>query len=73
MDLLEDLKVSFLNFNLLIVKIYIIYKMLVLLKSPLNYHKDNILECLFKEYNRLLFLKKHILFFTAYNDGNFKS
>ena len=32
--------------------------MLVLLKNHLNYFKDSILECFFKEYNRLLFFKK---------------
>ena len=42
MDLLEDLKMSLLNFNF--VMIYIIHKMLVLLKSHLNYLKDNISE-----------------------------
>ena len=40
MDLLEDLKVSVLNFNFLM--IYIIHKMLVLLKNNLNYLKDSI-------------------------------
>ena len=49
MDLLEDLKMLFLNFDFLI--IYIICKMLQLLK---NYLKDSIFECFFKEYDRLL-------------------
>ena len=40
MDLLEDLKVSVLNFNF--VMIYVIHKMLVLLKNNLNYLKDSI-------------------------------
>ena len=53
MDLLEDLKMSLLNFNL--VMIYIIHKMFVLLENNLNYLKDSIFECFFKEYNRLLF------------------
>ena len=52
MDLLEELKKSLKNFNL--VMIYIIHKMLVLLKNHLIYLKDSILECFFKEYNRLL-------------------
>ena len=43
MDLLENLKMSLLNFNF--VMIYIIHKMLVLLKSHLNYLKDSIFEC----------------------------
>ena len=45
MDLLEDLKFIF-------VMIYIIHKLLVLLKNHLNYLKDIIFECIFKEYNR---------------------
>ena len=49
MDLLEDLKISLLNFSF--VMIYIIQKMLVLLKNHLNYLKDNIFECFFKKYN----------------------
>ena len=53
MDLLEDLKMSLLNFSF--VMIYIIHKILVLLKNHLNYLKDNIFECFFKKYNRLLF------------------
>ena len=53
MDLLEDLKMLILNFNFLM--IYIIYKMLVLLKNQLNDLKDSIFECFFKEYNKLLF------------------
>ena len=54
MDLLEDLKMTLLNFNL--VMIYIIHKMLVLLKNHLNYLKDSILECFFKKYNGLFYL-----------------
>ena len=47
MDLLEDLKILFLNFSF--VMIYISYKMLVvLLKNHLNYLKDNIFN-FFKE------------------------
>ena len=52
MDLLEDLKISLLNF--IFVMIYIIHKILVLLKNHLNYFKD-IFKCFFKEYNRLSF------------------
>ena len=40
MDLLEDLKMLLLNFNFDM--IYIIHKMLVLLKNHLNYLKDSI-------------------------------
>ena len=57
MDLLEDFKILILNFN--VVMIYIIHKMLVLLKINLNYLKDNIFECFFQKYNRLLFFKKN--------------
>ena len=56
MDLLKDLKVPLLNFSF--VMIYIIHKMLVLLKNHLNYLKDNIFECFFEEYNRLFFFLK---------------
>ena len=35
--------------------IYIIRKMLVLIRNNLNYLKDDNFECFFKEYNRLLF------------------
>ena len=48
-----DLKISLLNFSF--VMIYIIHKMLVLLKNHLKYRKDNIFECFFKKYNRLFF------------------
>ena len=47
MDLLEDLRMSFLNFNF--VMIYIIHKILELLKNHLIYLKDNIFECFFKK------------------------
>ena len=47
-----DLKISLLNFSF--VMIYIIHKMLLLLKNHMNYLKDNIFECFFKEYHRLL-------------------
>ena len=60
MDLLEDLKMSLLNFSF--VMIYIVCKMLVLLKNYLNYLKDNIFECFFKKHNKLLFFKKKIIF-----------
>ena len=49
--------------NLNFFMIYIIHKMLVLLKNYLNYLKDSIFECFLKEYNRLLF------FFKTYNNG----
>ena len=52
MDLLENLKMSLLNF--IFVMIYIIHKMLLLIKNNLNYLKSNIFRMLFKEYKRLL-------------------
>ena len=54
-SLLEDLKMSLLNFSF--VMVYIILKMLVLLKNYQNYLKDNIFEFFGKKYNRLLFFK----------------
>ena len=64
MNLLEDLKMSISNFNFLM--IYKIHKMLVLVKNNLNYVKDSIFECFFKEYNRLLIFFK-LIFFITYN------
>ena len=60
MDLLEDLKMSLLNFNF--VMIYVIHKMLALLKSNLNCLKYSIFEWLFKEHNKHLFCKKSLFF-----------
>ena len=47
-----DLKISLLYFGF--VMIYIIHKILLLLKNHMNYLKDNIFKCFFKEYHRLL-------------------
>ena len=43
--------------------IYITQNILVLLKNQLNYLKDSIFECLFKEH----------FFFITFNDGKIKS
>ena len=43
MNFLEDLRMSLFNINF--VMIYIIHKMLVLLKHHMNYLKDNIFKC----------------------------
>ena len=43
-----DLRISLLNSNFSM--IYIIHKILVLIKNHLNYLKDNILEFFFKKY-----------------------
>ena len=56
LNLLEDLKKSILNFSFIM--IYTIHKILVLIKNHLNYLKDNIFECFFKEYNILLIFLK---------------
>ena len=60
-DFLKDLKMSLLSFNFLI--LYIVHKMLVLLKNRLNYLKNSIFECFFNEFSRLsIFLKKSNFF-----------
>ena len=64
MNLLEDLKMTPLDFNFVI--IYIIDKMLALLKNHLNYLIDCILEYCLKEYNRLLFLFFKNYFFSQH-------
>ena len=45
-----------LNFNF--VMVYVIDKILVLLENNPNHLQDNIFECFFKKYNRLLFFLK---------------
>ena len=56
---------SLLNFNF--VMIYIIHKMLALLKNYRNHYRHSIFKCFFKEYNRLLlcfflnFFSQHIM------------
>ena len=61
MDLLEDLRMSLLNCNFIM--IHIIHKILILIKNHLNYLRDNIFECFFKKYKRLLpFFLLKILF-----------
>ena len=50
MNLLDDLKILLLNFNC--VMISITNKMFVSLKNHLNYLKDSIFECFFRENNR---------------------
>ena len=60
MDLLKDLQVSLLDFN--IVMNYIIHKMLVLIRKNLTYLKNSIFKYFFKEYSRLLlFFKNNFL------------
>ena len=70
MDLLKDLTMSLLNFNFLM--IYIIHKMLLLLKNHLNYLKSSTFEWFFKDYIRLFIFFK-TFFFVTYNNRKFKS
>ena len=58
-----DLTISLLNFNSAM--IYIIHKILALIRNHLNYLEDNLF---FKKYNRLPFFLKKILFLIIYND-----
>ena len=60
MDLWEDLKMLFLNFNFNM--IYIIHKMLVLIKNRLNCNKDSIFKFFFREHNRLLIFFENYFF-----------
>ena len=53
-----DLRTLLLSFNFPM--IYIIHKMLILIKNHLYYYKDNIFEFFCKNNNRLLFFKKLI-------------
>ena len=46
---------NYVTFEFSFAMVYVIHKMLVLLKNHLNYLKDNIFKCFFKKYNRLLF------------------
>ena len=59
MDFLEDLKISLLNFTFAM--IYIIHRMLLLLKNHLNLPKDNISKCFFVK--NFFFL---LIFFITY-------
>ena len=47
MELLEDLRMSLLSFNF--VMIYIIQKILGWVKNQLNYLEDNICKCFFRK------------------------
>ena len=60
MALLRDCQISLLNFS--IAMIYIVHKMLVLVRNHLNYLKDNIFNYLFKSYHRFLLSEKKIVF-----------
>ena len=58
MNLLEDIKMSLLNFNF--VMIYIIHKMLLLLKNHVNYLRNSIFECFLRRV--IFFLLKKAFF-----------
>ena len=60
MDFLEDLKISLLNFTFAM--IYIIHRMLLLLKNHLNLPKDNISKCFFmKNFFFLIFFITYLM------------
>ena len=59
MNLLEDFRISLLNFNF--VMIYIIHKILVLLKNHLNHLKDNIFESFSRSIIDFFLKKKRIV------------
>ena len=56
-----SLRILLFKFNFAM--IYIIHKILILIKNHMNYFKDNIFTCFFKKYKRLLFFKKIIFFY----------
>ena len=58
MNLLEDIKMSLLSFNF--VMIYIIHKMLLLLKNHVNYLRNSIFECFLRRV--IFFLLKKAFF-----------
>ena len=47
-DLLEDLNIFLSHFNF--VMVYMIHKMLVLIKNSLNYLQDSVFKCFLNEY-----------------------
>ena len=65
-----DLRIYFFHFNFAM--IHIIHKILVLIENHMNYLKDNLFEFFLKKYDRLLFLKKKLIFFIIYNNAKSK-
>ena len=53
--------------------IYLIHKMLVLLKNHLVYLEDYIFAFFFKKYNKFLSILKKLFFFITYNDEKSKA
>ena len=68
MYILEGLKMLLLNFNFIM--IYIIHKVLVLLKNHMNYLKDSISKCFVKSIIDFYFFTKRIYFFAQHMIGN---
>ena len=71
MNLLENLKMSRLIFSF--VMIYIIHKMLVLLKITWIISKIILLNAFLRSIIDFYFLKKNLFFFIIYNDGKSKA
>ena len=59
---------SLLNFSFVI--IYIIHKILVLLKNNLTHLKNSIFECFLRSITDFYFFQKNV-FFITYNNGEF--
>ena len=71
MDLLEDLKISLLNFDFIM--IYIIHKMFLLFKNQLNYLKNSIFEFFLRStVDLLLEYTLELFFFITYNNEKLK-
>ena len=60
MNVLEDLKMSLSNFSYAMV--YIIHKMLILIKNHLNYSRDNTFQFFLRSIIDLYFFFKKIFF-----------
>ena len=71
MDLLKDLKKPLLNFNLVL--IYIIHKLLVLIKNNLNYLKIVFSNAFLRIIIDFKISFKKLIFFIIYDIGKFKS
>ena len=71
MDLLKDLKKPLLNFKLVL--IYIIHKLLVLIKNNLNYLKIVFSNAFLRIVIDFKISFKKLFFFIIYDIGKFKS
>ena len=71
MNFFKNLRMSLLNFDFIM--IYVIHKILVLTKNYLNYLENNIFECFFKNYYRLLFFLKNNNFLQYIMMSNLRS